>query len=245
MKKRRTQTLDFAPTLTTRSPLKMAAIKKRQAVVGKASAIGLSKFVKIKALSPLTFPEFNAESIGTNFKSQKWKINKLATLFQLPFFILRPIWLNEGFSTFLKTILDRQFLPSQSEAENLPDSEKKNFFCLSTSLLINFFYMWTKFRLKSRVTTVHLLQCKTNFLIYLCFWGRNLQQIKEHPSWEGSINIKKKFFDSFTLVYICLHSSTFVYTRLVTRLHSSTFVYTRLHLSSDSSVFRTDRKSWP
>ena len=74
-------------------------------------------------------------------------------------------------------------------------------------------------------------------------------QIKKHPSWEDSINIKKKFF------LICLHSPTFVYTRLhlsrlvynslassndssplvyiclVTRLHSSTFVYTRLHLS--------------
>ena len=34
-------------------------------------------------------------------------------------------------------------------------------------------------------------------------------QIQEDPSWEASINIKKKFFDSFTLIYIRLHSSTF------------------------------------
>ena len=34
-------------------------------------------------------------------------------------------------------------------------------------------------------------------------------QIKEHPSWEASINIKKKRF-----VYISLHSSTLVYIRL-------------------------------
>ena len=29
------------------------------------------------------------------------------------------------------------------------------------------FYIRTKFRLKTRVNTVHLLQCKTNFLIHL------------------------------------------------------------------------------
>ena len=57
-------------------------------------------------------------------------------------------------------------------------------------------------------------------------------QIKEHPSWEASINIKKLlicvhsstfgFSDSATLIYIRVHSCTFVqcfvYTRLVTRL---------------------------
>ena len=77
---------------------------------------------------------------------------------------------------------------------------------------------------KSRITTLHLLQCKTNFLIHLCFWGRNLCQIIEYPSWD------KIFF------LIRLHSPTFVYNRLnsswlvyvcldspTTRLHSSTF----------------------
>ena len=46
--------------------------------------------------------------------------------------------------------------------------------------------------------------------------------------------IKEKFFDSSTLVYICLHSGsdspTFAYIRLW-------LVCIRLHSSSDSSVF--------
>ena len=66
-------------------------------------------------------------------------------------------------------------------------------------------------------------------------------RIKEHPSWEASINTKNIFFDSFTLVYIRLDSSSdsfaLVYIRLVTRPRSTTFVYTRLGSSSDSSVF--------
>ena len=103
--------------------------------------------------------------------------------------------------------------------------------------------MRTKFRCKNRATTVHLLQCKTNLFIHLRFWGRNLLLIKEHLSWEASINIKKGF-DSFTLVYTCLlsssKSSTFVYTHLVTHLFSSTFVYTCLvtclHLSNSSTL---------
>ena len=60
---------------------------------------------------------------------------------------------------------------------------------------------------------------KINFFIRLCFKERNLRQIKEHPSREDSINIKKKsLFDLFTLVYIRLCSptdlSTFVCTSL-------------------------------
>ena len=105
---------------------------------------------------------------------------------------------------------------------------------------------------------MHLLQCKTNFFFHVYFWGRNLQQIKEHTSWEA-------YTDSFTLVRNCLdsssNSSALVYTRLDSsrdssalvyirldsssdsptlvyiRLHSSTFVYTRLHSSTDSPVF--------
>ena len=68
---------------------------------------------------------------------------------------------------------------------------------------------------------MHLLQCKINFFIHLRFWGTNLLQIKEHPSWEASINIKKSFFDSFTLVYIRLDLSG----------DSSTLVYIHLHSS--------------
>ena len=56
-------------------------------------------------------------------------------------------------------------------------------------------------------------------------------QIKEHLSWEVSINIKNKFF------LIRLHSSTFAYTRLDSSRDSSQLVYVHLHSSSDSSVF--------
>ena len=72
------------------------------------------------------------------------------------------------------------------------------------------FYIRTKSRLKTPVTTVHLLQCKTNVIIGLCIVTRNnillrekSMQIKEDPSSEISIDIKKMF-------QICLHSSTFV-----------------------------------
>ena len=34
-------------------------------------------------------------------------------------------------------------------------------------------------------------------------------QIKEHTSWEASINIKKSFLDLYTLLYIRLHLSIF------------------------------------
>ena len=50
------------------------------------------------------------------------------------------------------------------------------------------FFIWTKFRLKNRVTAVHLLQFKTNFFIHILFCGTNLLQIKEYPSLEASIN---------------------------------------------------------
>ena len=117
------------------------------------------------------------------------------------------------------------------------------------------FYIRTRYRLKNRVTTVHLLQCKTNFFIRQCFLHSSTQ-IKGHPFWEASINMNSFFLirlhsstfvytrlNSSRVVYNCLDSSsdssTFAQTCLVTRLHSSTFVYIRLDWSSDSSVFRT------
>ena len=39
-------------------------------------------------------------------------------------------------------------------------------------------------------------------------------QIKEHPSWEASINTNFVSMDSFTPVYTRLHSSTLVHIRL-------------------------------
>ena len=110
------------------------------------------------------------------------------------------------------------------------------------------FYIRIKSRLKNLVTTVHLLQCKTNFFICLCFWGRHLCKLKNIDHGKPPLTSKKNFF---WFVYTCLHlsrlvykrldlssdSSTLVYIYLVTRLHLSTFVYTRLDLSSDSSLF--------
>ena len=100
------------------------------------------------------------------------------------------------------------------------------FFAYQPCSNCTFLLYTTKFRLTHRVTAVHLFQYKTIFFIHLRFWGRNLLQIKEHLSWEASINIKM-FFDSLTLVYTCLHSSS----------DSSTLVYIRRHSSGNSSVF--------
>ena len=92
----------------------------------------------------------------------------------------------------------------------LPCSDKK--MSLPSNLVprVPSFYIRTKSRLKTPVTTVHLLQCKTNVIIGLCIVTRNnmllrekSMQIKEDPSSEISIDIKKMF-------QICLHSSTFV-----------------------------------
>ena len=105
--------------------------------------------------------EINAESIGTNFKSWKWKSKKLVCPFLIALF-------------YIETYLI-----------------KKRFFLISGPRVPSF-YIQAKSRF--RVTTVHLLQCKTNFFIHLCFWEKNLRKIQEHPSWKASINIKKKFF---------------------------------------------------
>ena len=93
---------------------------------------------------------------------------------------------------------------------------------------------------KNRVTTVHLLQCKTNFFIRLWFWGRNLRKLKNIHLGKPPLISKKPFF---SFAYTCLHSprlvynrldfsrdsssdsSTLVYIRLVTRLNSPTIVY--------------------
>ena len=96
-------------------------------------------------------------------------------------------------------------------------SRKISWFRQKKILLINLvpkvpnIYIRTKYTLKICVTTVHLLHCITNFFIHLCFWRTNLWWIKEHPSWETSVNIKKFFW--------------FVYTRLRSSSDSSTLVW--------------------
>ena len=71
------------------------------------------------------------------------------------------------------------------------------------------FYIPTKSGLKNRVTAVHLLQCKTNFFIRLCFQGTNVNKLKNIHLGKPPL-ISKNFFDSFTLVYIRLDPSTIV-----------------------------------
>ena len=151
---------------------------------------------------------------------------------------MRPIWLNKGFFFFPDHFGQWEISPKLVWNRKISWLRQKK-----TSSLINLvpsvpsFHICTKFRLKSPVTTVHLLQCKTKFFIHLRFWGRNLLRIKEHLSWETCINIKKRFFDSFTLVYFYLHSSSNSFTLVFTGLRSSTIVYICLHSSCESSVF--------
>ena len=57
----------------------------------------------------------------------------------------------------------------------------------------------------------------------MLFWG-NLRQIKEHISWKASFDMKKKFFDSFALVFIRLHSSSDLSSLVYIRLNSSALV---------------------
>ena len=94
------------------------------------------------------------------------------------------------------------------------------------------FYKQTRFRLKNSVTTVDL----AHFFIYV-FEGEIYGKLRNIHLGNPPLILKRNFFYLFTFVYTRLHSSTFVYIRLVTRLHTSTFFYTCLHSSSDSSVF--------
>ena len=126
-------------------------------------------------------------------------------------FIFRPIWLNEDFS-FLTNHLGRlrNFFQVGLREKNLLDETKSKFLCLSTLFqgYLPFIYG------QNLYWKIMKLQCKTNFFIHLCSWGTYLLRIKELPSWEASIDIKKRFLDLFTLVHIHLNSSTFIYTHL-------------------------------
>ena len=88
---------------------------------------------------------------------------------------------------------------------------QKKKFCLETSFHGYFFYIRPKSRLKNRVTIVHQLQCKTNLFICLCFWGRNLRELKNIHLGKPPLISKKNFFG---FVHTSLHSSTLSYIRL-------------------------------
>ena len=136
--------------------------------------------------------------------SPKMKNQKARMPFLVALFHFETNLIKKTFSLFSGPFwTDGKFFLSRSEAEQLAGSDKKTFWLTNLFPRVPSFYIRTKLRLKNHLTTVYLLLCKTKLFIYLCFWGRNLRQINEHPSWEVSINTKKKgFFVFFTFVYI-------------------------------------------
>ena len=93
---------------------------------------------------------------------------------------------------------------------------------------------WTSY-----VRSIYVLclrACKTNFFIRPCFRGRNLRKLKSIHLGKPPLISKKRFFDSLTLVYVRLHSSTLFYNRPDSSIDSSTLIYIRLDSSSDSST---------
>ena len=116
-------------------------------------------------------------------------------------------WIN--FFPFFRTVLYSWKDSSKPDWSRKTDWFKQFFLLINLASRVHSFYIQTKFRLRNRVTTEHLLQCKINIFIHL-FYGKNLRQIKENLPREVSINIKKSFFDSFTVVYIHLNLSTLV-----------------------------------
>ena len=154
---------------------------------------------------------FSAESTGTNSKSQKWKTKKFACPFLIALFYFETNLIKYWFFVFSGPVWTAgKFFPSWSEAEKLACSDKKNFLLRNLLPRVLFFYIRPKSRLKNRVTIVHLLQCKTNLFILLCFWGRNLRELKNIHLGRPPLISKNFFLDSVTPVYIHLHSSTFV-----------------------------------
>ena len=113
------------------------------------------------------------------------------------------------FFPFFRTVLYSWKDSSKPDWSRKTDWFKQFFLLINLASRVHSFYIQTKFRLRNRVTTEHLLQCKINIFIHL-FYGKNLRQIKENLPREVSINIKKSFFDSFTVVYIHLNLSTLV-----------------------------------
>ena len=100
--------------------------------------------------------EFNTESIGTNFKSQKWKTKNLVCSFVIAFFHFETNLIKERFffcSGPFWTV--GNFFPSRSEAEKLACSDKKKNLCSNLVPKVSSFYIRTKSILRNRVTAVH------------------------------------------------------------------------------------------
>ena len=100
-----------------------------------------------------------------------------------------------------------KFLPSQSEAEEFTCSDKKTFLLSYLVLRVPFDYIRSKPRLKNRVALQCIYDNIKQIASFFYTFREKSTQIKEHPSWEASINDKKFFL-------ICLQSFTFVHIRL-------------------------------
>ena len=137
--------------------------------------------------------------------TKKWKTKKLACPFLITLFHFEANLIDKKVFPLFLTILDSWEISSKSFWSR--KNYRKN---CNLVPRVPSFYIWTKSRLKSCVTTVHLLQCKTNFFIYLSFWGRNLLKLRNIHVGKLPLISKKFFFDLFTLVYIHLDSCTIV-----------------------------------
>ena len=61
---------------------------------------------------------------------------------------------------FFQAIFDSWTVWNQVKAEKLAGSDKKKFLLIDLVPRVPSFYIWKKFRLKNRITTVHLLKCQ-------------------------------------------------------------------------------------
>ena len=141
----------------------------------------------------------------------KWKTKNSYALFEWPFSFWDQFNWMKVFPLF-RTIFGQlvNFFPITLFRQK----KKKNSLLSNLVPRVPSFYIRAKSKLKNRVTTVHLLQCKTDLIIRLCFCGRNRSKLK-YIHLRKSPLMSEKFV---WFVYTCLHSSWVVYNRLVTRL---------------------------
>ena len=94
--------------------------------------------------------------------------------------------------------------------EQLAGSDRFFFSLINLVPRVPSFYVWPKFRLKNRVTTVHLLQCKKISSLIYAFEGEIYGRLKNIHLRKPPLIPKKSFFDLFAFVYIRPRSSSFV-----------------------------------
>ena len=117
-------------------------------------------------------------------------------------------WVVEGTPFFLDCSFERQFDSSSCTLRETIDK---------WVLLMRGVRKW-----RGAISQIKLQNCKFSYLCGLLLHNCNSNKMRPCITFSG---IKEKSFDSSTLFYICLHSSsdwsTFVYTCLLTRLSAS------------------------